>query len=62
MGGWNDAPILHGSQKHLQHIYYLTALQNCCLPHINDADWRAERETERERVSREWENRLKDTE
>lgn len=28
--GWKDAPILHGSQMHLQHIYYRTALQTCC--------------------------------
>lgn len=35
---WKDAPILHGSQTHLQHIYYLTALQSCGSP------WRAETE------------------
>lgn len=30
-GGWKDAPILHGSQKHLQHIYYLTAPRKLLL-------------------------------
>ncbi len=40
--GWKDAPILHGSQTHLQHIYYRTALQSCCSPHIKDAGRRAE--------------------
>lgn len=49
-GCWKDAPILHGSQTHLQRIYYLTALQNRCSPHIVDASWRAEREREGEQT------------
>lgn len=52
MAGTKDAPILHDSQMHLQHIYYLTALQSYCLAHTKDAAWRGERGQKKTEIRR----------
>lgn len=51
-GRYERCPILHDSQMHLQHIYYLTALQSYCLAHTKDAAWRGERGQKKTEIRR----------